>query len=265
MSTTEKTTPAERFIYRATHRGSPEVLGLGVPAVLRSRLENDRVALADVALYTSTAGPLDGLVAVDTAEVLRDVAPLRNPLRTQAERDAEQRRVNELEDGDVPAVRLELVRAADAAHAAYPRYRHHWDRWFLGRMEEAHETKGTEIHEGDLVLYTPTPDDPHGSPVTVYAIRAGVDVGLPAEMGEAVARVSEAGPAVEAATGSVCVENVSIDGVVIGSSMRIDEESFVATAYPTTPGAEYTIGGRDSRDEAVAAVVAEWEAGWRSC
>jgi hypothetical protein len=84
-------------------------------------------------------------------------------------------------------------------------------------------------------------------------------------MAESVARVSEAPPTVEEATGSQGVRNVSVDGVVIGSTMRFDEGPFTATAYPTTLGAEYTVGDMDTAEEAVAAVIAEWEAGWRPC
>jgi hypothetical protein len=188
-----------------------------------------------------------------------------DPLRTQAGRDAEQRRINGLEVGDPSALRLEIVRAADAAHVDFPQYLGHWDRWFLGRMEEGHETTGSAIDEGDLVLYIPTGGDRYGSPLTAYAVRAGVDVALPAGMAESVARVSEAPPAVEEATGSQGVRNVSVDGVVIGSTLRFGEGPFTATAYPTTLGAEYTVGDMDTAEEAVAAVVAEWEAGWRPC
>lgn len=260
MSTTR--TPEEQVVYRAVHRGSLEVVGIGVPGALRARFEDNSVDPEEVAFYTTTHGRLEGLVAGGSATVLGGVTPLRNTLRTQRERDAEQARLNGLDDGDTSALRIELVRAADAAHEAFPQYRHHWDRWLVGRMAEDHEAAGSEVRAGDLVLYLPTPHDRYGSPVTVYAIRAGVDIALPPYMAEAVERIAGADPKIEDAPGSADVAYVRLDGVLIGSATRVGEASFVAKAFPATVEVEYTVGSQETAEDAVAAVVAEWEVGW---
>jgi hypothetical protein len=50
------------------------------------------------------------------------------------------------------------------------------------------------------------------------------------------------------------VANIRVEGKVIGSVMRV-EEDFVGTAYPPLPADEWTIGGFSTLDEAIDAVV----------
>jgi hypothetical protein len=280
MNTTT-TADLDRTVFRAVHRDTLEVLAFGVPGILSECLAELEVDPAEVDLYTSAGGRHEDPAGRGAAAVLADARTPVCSLHGQAGRDAEQDRLNGLRSDDANGLRVELARASEADHPTLARYGHHRDRWFLGRMEEDHEADGHRIRKGDLVLYVPTPERP-AFPISVYAIRAGADQALPAAAAGALVRVAEGWLEIEligvpgsdasarvGEPGAVVASpaegagaNVKVDGVVIGCAMRLGPVSFVASAYPTTLGAEYTVGPADTLDAAIGAVYREWEAGW---
>jgi hypothetical protein len=270
----------ELTVLRAVHRDTHEVLAVGVPRMLRASLEELEVDLAEVVLHTSGGGRLADRAGWATAEVLGEASEPRNVLSDRHGRDAEQDRLNSLRSDDANGVRTEIAKASEAHWPTLARYGGHRDRWFLGRMEEPYEADGREARRGDLVLYVPTPEK-KASPVMVYAVRAGADMALPTEAASGLVRVAEgwlevetigtpgaeANVKIEEAAGLAdpregCGVNVKVDGVVIGCAMRLGPVAFVASAYPTSLGAEYTVGASDTLDAAIGAVYREWEAGW---
>jgi hypothetical protein len=160
------TTTTRNRRYRAVHRGSFETLAVGTVDELRKALINAN--LADVAIYTSLAGRLEGLVG-STASFLLDA-------------NAMQDRINGL-DAQPQALAAEVRRVAEATHAQYPQFRGHWDGWKLGRMTRDLETKGGHIVAGDIVLFREVDLAPLRPDLTVYSVRRGCDVAVPSGWG----------------------------------------------------------------------------------
>jgi hypothetical protein len=173
----------EARIYRAIDRLSGRCIGAGVAGRVRARIEDGGIAIEEVELRTARTG--FPLAAEEARSILAAATPLRNRLTTQEERDEAQDAMNEMDPDDVRLLKAEIVRLAEGAHAEYPQYLGHWNRWSVGRMENDHGTITGDIQKNDLVLFKATPADPY-SALTVYSVRVGADIGLAREQHDAV-------------------------------------------------------------------------------
>ncbi len=91
----------------------------------------------------------------------------------------------------IAAVREEVIRQADEAHARYPQYAGHWDgpEWFVVRITRTVKTKmGVAFEAGEITLAKHSRIDPRDLAivgprplfVTAYSIRNKIDTSVQA-------------------------------------------------------------------------------------